>query len=219
VFKIIKKKESYYFCKNGIIISTPNSNLLFTKKKSHANLILRELEQNNLEDLSILGLTYFSCNLTKDERRIMEEKIVELLDYDNVFYRCNNTVPLNRFLDKNLNKFVFVFGNKFKMKLVLLDSILKKQSGVSKKYFINYLKGLDIFFISIFYKISLLISSTILTYFFIEKEISQKTLCKLSNLETNFQQKTWGIVEEQKRIDEEYNNILNKLSIFLQIIA
>ena len=219
MFELVKKGKYYYVTKEGKIITTPNSNLLFAKNKAHANLILENLKQNGKDELSTLSLTLFACNLKKDERHLMENKILQQLDYDNILYRCNTTIPLNKFMDENLNKFIFFFKKKFKLNLVLLDSILKKQNDIKKYEFINYLRCLDIFYFSLFYKLSLLTKSTILTYLFIEKKISQKTLFKLSNLENIFQQKDWGIVEEQKIVDKEYNLTLKKFSIFLKNIS
>lgn len=219
MLKLIRKDKYYYITKGGNIITTPNSNKLFAKNKTHAILMLKQLEQNDKDELSTLGLTLFACNLKKDERQLMENKILQQLDYDNILYRCTSTIPLNKFMDSNLNKFIFFFKKKFKQNLIFLDSILKKQNDIKKSKFENYLRCLDIFYFSLFYKLSLLTKSTILTYLFIEKKISQKILFKLSNLENIFQQKDWGVVDEQKKVDEEYSMILKKFSIFLKNIS
>ena len=219
MFKLIKKGRYYYITKEGNIITTPNSNQLFAKNKDQAISILKQLKQNGKDELSTLGLSLFACNLKKDERYLMENKILQQLDYDNILYRCNSTIPLNKFMDTNLNKLIFLFKKKFKLNLIFLDSILKKQTDIKKNEFKNYLRCLDIFYFSLFYKLSLLTKSAILTYLFIEKKISPKKLFKLSNLENIFQQKDWGVVEEQKIVDEEYNLILKKFSIFLKNIS
>ena len=74
------------------------------------------------------------------------------------------------------------------------------------------------FFLSCIYKLTCLTKSVILSYFFIFKKITYKKLFELTNIENNFQQKKWGYVDEQKRIDVESINILKKyFNFFLKI--
>ena len=53
---------------------------------------------------------------------------------------------------------------------------------------------------------------------FIIRRITYKNLFELTNIEHNFQQKNWGYVDEQKRIDTHTVNILKNISIFFKNI-
>ena len=77
---------------------------------------------------------------------------------------------------------------------------------------------MDVFQLTIFYKLSCLTKSVILSYFYINKKINNNTLYKLSNLEYTYQQKRWGVVKEQKEVDKNHFETIKKISFFLKNI-
>ena len=84
--------------------------------------------------------------------------------------------------------------------------------------FNDFLINLDNFELSCIYKLSSFTKSAILSYFFIKKEINHRELFDLTNLENNFQQKLWGYVDEQKKLDIYSLEILKNISIFFKNI-
>ena len=69
MIKIIKVNNNYRFLKNNQNLKTENGNILFVKRKKHAELIIKEfLQRSKFKDPNtLLNLTLFSCNLSKDE--------------------------------------------------------------------------------------------------------------------------------------------------------
>ena len=69
MIKIVKINKNFGFLKNSKNLKTENGNILFVKRKKHAELIIREyLDKVKSKDPnSLINLTFFSCNLRKDE--------------------------------------------------------------------------------------------------------------------------------------------------------
>ena len=78
MIKIIKINKNYRFQKNSKTLKTENGNILFVKRKKHAELIIKEflngLKSNDSN--SLLNLTLFSCNLSKNEIELIKKKII-----------------------------------------------------------------------------------------------------------------------------------------------
>ena len=76
MIKIVKFKNNYRFLKNNKNLKTENGNILFVKRRKHAELIIEEfLQQAKSKDPNtLLNLTFFSCNLNKDEIEQIKKK-------------------------------------------------------------------------------------------------------------------------------------------------
>ncbi len=217
--KIQKEKDRYLFLKNKKNIFTPNGNFLEVKKKRHAELIVKEIQDKIYpkDPNSITNLTFFSCNLKVDEKQNIKKKIIELLNFDIVFFRCFEEIELVKLMNKKLNPFMLKFNKKFKSNLTLIYSITGIPYIKSKK-FINFLDKLDNNNLTVLFKLATLTKSVVLSYFFIISEINHNILFKLTNIEYHYQQKRWGIVSEQKEIEKNYYETLKKISFFFKNI-
>jgi chaperone required for assembly of F1-ATPase len=121
-------------------------------------------------------------------------------------------------LSKKLDKYIKLFSKEFKLRLSLINSLSIKRKQLNYEKFNDFLTNLDNFELSSIYKLSSFTKSVILSYFFIEKKISYKKLFDLTNLENKFQQKLWGYVDEQKKLDSHSLEILKNISIFFKNI-
>ena len=76
MIKIIKVNNNYRFLENNKNLKTENGNILFVKRKKHAELIIKEfLQRSKFKDPNtLLNLTLFSCNLSKDEIEQIKKK-------------------------------------------------------------------------------------------------------------------------------------------------
>tara|TARA_Y100000022_G_C13112127_1_gene311729 strand:+ start:157 stop:732 length:576 start_codon:yes stop_codon:yes gene_type:complete len=188
-------------------------------KKKHANLVLKEMIQKpDNNQFSVLNLTRFSVALSFEDRKKIKELIIDLLRNDLVLFRCFDDNDLLKLLTKKLDEYIRLFSKEFKLKLSLTSSISKRDKEYDYKKFNDFLINLDNFELSCIYKLSSLTKSVILSYFFFEKKISYKKLFDLTNLENNFQQKFWGYVDEQKKLDGDFLEILKNISIFFKNI-
>ena len=106
-----------------------------------------------------MSLTFFSCDLLKEDRLEIQKKLLGLIDYDNILYRYSEDHPLNKIMDKKLNNLINVFSNRFKIRFKLLESLILKQTNIDKFSFLNFLKTKDNFYLTAFLKLSLLTKS------------------------------------------------------------
>ena len=67
------------------------------------------------------------------------------------------------------------------------------------------------------YKLANISNSTILSYFFIKKKIRCKRFFKLVNIEYNYQQQRWGILDEHKESESYFLKALENINLFLKI--
>ncbi len=216
--RIIKLEDKYIFKNDDeIFLTTPNGSLLEVKKKKHANLIVREIKNNNYykDPSSIMNLTNFSCNLKFEEKKRIKKKIIEILNFDIVLFRCFEEKELIIQMNKKLNPFMEKFDKCFKSNLAIISSFSKSSKIKSKKFYL-FLDKLDNYNLTVLFKLATLTKSVILSYFFVMKDINYNTLFKLTNMEYNYQQKRWGVVPEQENIDKNFYNTLKKISIFFK---
>ena len=218
-FKFIKIEDKYVFYKNNKEFLTPSGNLLYVHKKIHAQLVLKELvsKKKNQSANSILNLTLFSCNLNTSETNQIKKKISENLEYDCILYRSSDESELIKKMNTELNCYISNFEIEFQTKLEIVDSFFKKKLDIGNN-FKEYLDKLNNFDLTVFFKISSLTKSSILTYFFIKKKINYYTLYKLTNIEYTYQQTRWGLVDEQKKIDKNNIDELKNISFFFKKI-
>ena len=219
MIKILKVDNNFRFLKNNQILKTENGNILFVKRKKHAELIIKEfLQRSKLKDPNtLLNLTLFSCNLGKDEIEQIKKKIIELLNFDLLLFRSFDETELVKIMEKEFDPFICEFENLFDCKFEKIYSIV--HSGNPKNLlFKSYLDKLDIFKLTTLFKLSSLTKSAILSYFFVNKKINYKTLYKLTNIEYNYQQKRWGTVEEQLLMNEDFIQRIKNISFFFKNI-
>ena len=219
MIKIIKVNNKYRFLKDNQNLRTENGNILFVKRKRHAELIIKEfLQRSKSKDPNtLLNLTLFSCNLSKDEVEQIKKKIIELLNFDLLLFRSFDETELVKIMEKEFDPFICEFENLFDCKFEKIYSIV--HSGNPKNLlFKSYLDKLDIFKLTTLFKLSSLTKSAILSYFFVNKKINYKTLYKLTNIEYNYQQKRWGTVEEQLLMNEDYIQRIKNISFFFKNI-
>ena len=81
-----------------------------------------------------------------------------------------------------------------------------------------FLDSLHNFELTILFKLATLTRSVILSFNFLKKKIDYNSLYKLSNLEYTYQQKQWGLVDEQKLINRNNFLVMKNISFFLKNI-
>tara|TARA_B100000963_G_scaffold280815_1_gene249283 strand:+ start:1190 stop:1855 length:666 start_codon:yes stop_codon:yes gene_type:complete len=218
VFK--KDKNKFIFFRNNKPIKTNSDLNVYVKNINHAKIFIEEFsdKNKNKDQYSNLNLTNFACDLNEKDIAEIIENLLKHINFDLIIYRSFDDKELISSLDKHLNIFLNTFNKEFKTQLKVISNLNQKSTEINKERFENYLKKLDIFKLSIIYKLSGITKSVILSYFFLEKKISCLQLFKLTNIENNFQQKKWGYVDEQKKNDVYVNEILKKISFFLKII-
>ena len=218
MIKIIKVNNNYRFLKNNQNLKTENGNILFVKRKKHAELIIKEFLQRakSKDPNTLLNLTLFSCNLSKDEIEQIKKKIIELLNFDLLLFRSFDETELVKTMEKEFDPFICEFEDLFDCKFEKIFSIVHS-GNLKHLLFKSYLDKLDIFKLTTLFKLSSLTKSVILSYFFVNKKINYKTLYKLTNIEYNYQQKRWGTVEEQLLMNEDFIERIKNISFFLKI--
>ena len=218
VFK--KDKNKFIFFRNNKPIKTNSDLNVYVKNINHAKIFIEEFsdKNKNKDQYSNLNLTNFACDLNEKDIAEIIENLLKHINFDLIIYRSFDDKELISSLDKHLNIFLNTFNKEFKTQLKVISNLNQKSTEINKERFENYLKKLDIFKLSIIYKLSGITKSVVLSYFFLEKKISRIQLFKLTNIENNFQQKKWGYVDEQKKNDVYVNEILKKISFFLKII-
>ena len=220
MIEIVKINRSYRFLQNNQNLKTDNGNILFVKSKKHAELIIKEFLQSSksTDPNSLLNLTLFSCNLSKDEIELIKNKLIELLNFDLLLFRSFDEKELLKTMDKEFDPFISEFENLFDCNFEKIFSIVES-CNLEHLSFKTYLDKLDIFTLTTLFKLSSLTKSVILSYFFIIKKIGYKALYKLTNLEYNYQQKRWGLVEEQLSINKDFMERIKNISFFFKNIS
>ena len=220
MIKIVKINNNFGFKKNSQNLKTENGNILFVKRKKHAELIVREYLTGvkSKDPNSLTNRTLFSCNLSKDEIEQIKNKIIEFLNFDILLFRFFDENELLKIMEKEFDPFISKFEKLFDCNLEKIFSIVHS-SNIKNLSFKSYLDKLDIFKLTTLFKLSSLTKSVILSYFFINKKINYKTLYKLTNLEYNYQQKRWGVVDEQLSMNEDFIKIIKNISFFFKNIS
>ena len=220
MIKIIKVNNNYRFLENNQNLKTENGNILFVKRKKHAELIIEAFLQRakSKNPNTLLNLTLFSCNLSKDEIEQIKKKIVELLNFDLLLFRSFDETELVETMEKEFDPFICEFEDLFKCRFEKIFSIVHP-GNLKHLLFKSYLDKLDIFKLTTLFKLSSLTKSVILSYFFVNKKINYKTLYKLTNIEYNYQQKRWGVVEEQLLMNKDFIERIKNISFFFKNIS
>ena len=217
--KYLKIEGGYIFLRGSKNILTPNGNKLKVCKRRHAELVVQELnkQKENKNPNSLLNLTLFSCNLNISEKNLIKNKILEILEFDCILCRFFDDNKLIKKMDRELNSYIKSFEEKFHTKLKKIESLLQK-STIHNLLFKEFLDQLNRFDLTVFYKLSILTKSSILSYFFIKNKIDHNTLYKLANIEYTYQQKEWGLTDDQKKINSYDIRMLKNISFFFKNI-
>ena len=216
-----KKNNEYYFIKGSRKFCTPNGYPLIVNTKRHAELIIRDINNKNIkkDQNSILNLTLFSCNLSESDKKELRYKIIKILKYDYVLFRDFSDNLISKRMNTEFEPFIEKFSNIFEINLQLNKNIfINSKISISPK-FDAYLKTLNKSEVTILYKLSNLTNSIILSFFFMKKKISCKRLFKLVNIEYNYQQKRWGVLEEHKLNNVFLENAFVNIDYFLKNMA
>lgn len=219
MIEIVEYNKKYIFKKKQSKIRTQKGYLLEVNNKTHANLIISEiLNKKKLKDpYSLINLTFFSCDLNDGDKEEIKRKIIEILNFDLTLYRCYEEEEFKVILEKNFKPYVTNFQEIFKTKLILINSMLE-YNDVKSIDFKIFLDNLHNFELTILFKLATLTRSVILSFNFLKKRIDYNSLYKLSNLEYTYQQKQWGLVDEQKLINRNNFLVMKNISFFLKNI-
>ena len=219
MIEIVEYNKKYIFKKKQSKIRTQKGYLLEVNNKTHANLIISEiLNKKKLKDpYSIINLTFFSCDLNDGDKEEIKLKIIEILNFDLTLYRFYEEEEFKVILEKNFKPYVTNFQEIFKTKLTLINSMLE-YNDVKSVDFKIFLDNLHNFELTILFKLATLTRSVILSFNFLKKKIDYNSLYKLSNLEYTYQQKRWGLVDEQKLINRNNFLVMKNISFFLKNI-
>ncbi len=216
--EFLKNNNKYIFLKKKKRILTPNGNFLSTNSLSNAKKIMQEINVEKFfnDPYSVLNLTLFACDLRDKERKMIIQNVIELIQFDFILYRCFDEKKLLQLLNKNFNDLIQSFSNIFKIDLILISEITERQHNLNLKLFNDYLIDLNDSYLTVIYKLSNVLKSVILSYFFLEGKLDYGELYKLANIENTYQQKKWGLIDEQKIVDKEFLMMLKNISIFFK---
>ena len=214
-FKIIKDKIIIF--KNYQKMRTFNKTFFCALSIKMAEAIVNELNKFNCIDQNktpVTFLAFFSCNLNQSDKNMIIKKIIEEVSFDNILYRSSENKELNNIMNKEFNRYIKNFCYIFNLKLLTINDLVSSQQKLNIKNFYNYLKSLDNYKITLFYKLVQISKSVILSYSLINGMFGFLKFKRLINFESNFQSKTWGITPEQKVINEETDKNIKNFSIF-----
>lgn len=221
MLEFIKENNEYYFIKGSRKFCTPNGYPLVVNTKRHAEIIIRDINNKKIkkDQNSILNLTLFSCNLSESDKKDLRNKIIKILKYDYVLFRDFSDNFISKKMNKEFEPFIEKFSDIFEINFQLNKNIfINSKVSISPK-FNAYLKTLNKPEVTILYKLSNLTNSIILSFFFMKKKISCKRLFKLVNIEYNYQQKRWGVLEEHKLNNVFLENAFANIDYFLKNMA
>ena len=218
IYEIKKIKNEYYIYSNSEKILTPNKCPLKTKSIDHARILIREIKnnKNKINSYSILSLTFFSRNLSKIDKIEITKKLFKILQHDYILFRNFNDNFLINYMNKKFGTIIEDFSLEFNLPLKVqkdfTNSIRYKNENFS-----SWLMNLENDRFTALYKLASISDSTILSYFFIKKKIRCKRFFKLVNIEYNYQQQRWGLLDEHKESESFFLKALENINLFLKI--
>ena len=216
-YEIRKIKNEYYIYSKSSKILTPSKNPLKTKSEKHAKILIREINNRiKLDSHSILNLTLFSRNLSKIDKIEISKKIFKVLENDYVLFRNFNDKLLIKDMNNKFGAFIKGFSLEFNLSLQVQTGFISKVKNKNDK-FVNWLENLDNDRFTALFKLASISDSIILSYFFIKKKIRCKRFFKLVNIEYNYQQQRWGLLDEHKESDNYFLKAIQNINLFLKI--
>ena len=218
IYEIRKIKNEYYIYSNFVKILTPNKYPLKTKSIGHARILMREIKKkkNKTKPFSILGLTFFSTNLSKIDKIEITKKLFNILQNDYILFRNFNDKLLINYMNKKFGTLIEDFSLEFNFPLKVHRDFTNNIRYTNEN-FTNWLMNLENDKFTALYKLASISDSTILSYFFIKKKIRCKRFFKLVNIEYDYQQKRWGSLDEHKESKSYFLKALDNINLFLKI--
>ena len=218
IYEIRKIKNEHYIYANYVKILTPNKYPLKTKSLEHAKILLREIKKKNnkTKSHSVLSLTFFSINLSKIDKIEIIKKLFKILQNDYILFRNFNDKLLINYMNKKFEPLIEDFSLEFNLPLKIqtdfTNNVRYKNENLT-----SWLMNLDADMFTAFYKLANISDSTILSYFFIKKKIRCKKFFKLVNIEYNYQQKRWGLLDEHKQNESYFLKAVKNINLFLKV--
>ena len=217
MYEYKKIKDKIIIFKNNKELLTPNKNFLcaLTTKMAKSIVIeLKKFERLDQYKTPVSFLASFSSNLIESDKKMIIEKIIEEVFFDNILYRSNKNEELNTLMNKEFNKYITKFRCIFQIDLILIEDLVSGQQKLKTDNLYYYLKGLDNFQITLFYKLMQISKSVILSYSLMNRMFGFLKFKRLINFENDFQSRKWGITAEQKVINLEIQKNIKNFSIF-----
>ena len=217
MYEYKKLKDKILILKNNKELLTPNKNFLCASTTKMAKSIVNELKKFEYLDqykTPVSFLAFFSSNLIETDKNMIIKKIIEEVFFDNILYRSNKNEELNTLMNKEFNKYITKFRCIFQIDLILIEDLVSGQQKLKTDNLYDYLKGLDNFQITLFYKLMQISKSVILSYSLMNRMFGFLKFKRLINFENDFQSRKWGITAEQKVINLEIQKNIKNFSIF-----
>ena len=217
MYEYKKLKDKILILKNNKELLTPNKNFLCASTTKMAKSIVNELKKFECLDqykTPVSFLAFFSSNLIETDKNMIIKKIIEEVFFDNILYRSNKNEELNTLMNKKFNKYITKFRCIFQIDLILIEDLVSGQQKLKTDNLYDYLKGLDNFQITLFYKLMQISKSVILSYSLMNRMFGFLKFKRLINFENDFQSRKWGITAEQKVINLEIQKNIKTFSIF-----
>lgn len=217
MYEYKKIKDKIIILKNNKELLTPNKNFLCAATTKMAKSIINEQKKFECLDqykTPVSFLAFFSSSLIENDKNMIIKKIIEEVFFDNILYRSNKNEELNTLMNKEFNKYINNFRSIFKIDLILINDLVSGQQKLETDNLYNYLRGLDNYRITLFYKLMQISKSVILSYSLINRMFGFIKFNRLINFENDYQTRKWGITSEQKVINLELQKNIKNFSIF-----
>ena len=217
MYEYKKIKDKIIILKNNKELLTPNKNVLCAATTKMAKSIINEQKKFECLDqykTPVSFLAFFSSSLIENDKNMIIKKIIEEVFFDNILYRSNKNEELNTLMNKEFNRYINNFRSIFKIDLILINDLVSGQQKLETDNLYNYLRGLDNYRITLFYKLMQISKSVILSYSLINRMFGFIKFKRLINFENDYQTRKWGITSEQKVINLELQKNIKNFSIF-----
>ena len=210
-----KKYESYFtiFIGTKELISKSGTSIKFK------NLRLVEKCINKLKSFStydeiynsnLIKFFFFSVELNE---KALHSNITNILETDTVLYRGNKGEKLEIFQKKNWDPLIKYVEINYKMVFKIQYGIMPVvQDTNNKVILLSYLSKLSSKRLTIFYFLTKLTNSVIITMNFLDSIINKEKAWELANIEDNYNVLEWGEDKEQK------DRFLLKKTFYVDII-
>lgn len=219
MFKFKKSGNKYVILNNQKKISMKNNLNFYVKSKQMALKIVDEINNVgyfDLKKLPITSLAFFSVNLDSKDKKDVISYLTNSITFDNTLYRPANDETLKNLMDKEYNHYISSFSRTFSMKLNIKCDALGYQKDLCNDSFEEKISSYDCFSLALFYKLTKMTNSVILSYYFMLRKYGIKKLDNLTNLERHYQNINWGLTTEQEIENKNFLLILKNFSIFLK---
>ncbi len=218
MFSIEEKRNKFFLLQYGEEVTINNKKLIFDHEEEGRNFLKKVQKHQTKICFEILGLFYFSSKLTNENVKEIINIILEQLVFDNMLYLSSHDQEVNNIVINNYKNLVKIFETKFKLKFKLQESSIGYQTNIMTRKFETYLKNLDNDSITLFYKLTKLTNSPILTYLFYEKILDDLKFFNVSNFEDKYNEKKWGITDEKMKVKKDLKKTFKILSNFFRLI-